>query len=69
MVSKSGTLQGNEIELIDAMKHSLSDGSEGKLDAKFESIMKQKESQSKEIEQLRTTIDDLKKSENKEREN
>jgi hypothetical protein len=69
MVNKSGTLQGHELELIDAMKHSLSDGSEGKLDAKFETLMKQKESQSKEIEQLRNTIDDLKRSETKEKEN
>jgi chaperonin cofactor prefoldin len=69
MVNKSGTLQGHELELIDAMKHSLSDGSEGKLDAKFETLMKQKESQSKEIEQLRSTIDELKRNEIKEKEN
>jgi len=34
-VNKSGSLQGHELELIDAMKHSLSDGSEGKIDAKL----------------------------------
>jgi len=69
MVNKSGSLQGHELELIDAMKHSLSDGSEGKLDAKFESLIKQKDNQSEEIKQLRSTIDGLKSNENKDKEN
>lgn len=63
MVNKSGSLQGHELELIDAMKHSLSDGSEGKIDAKFDSLLRQKDSQAKEIENLRSTIDEHKKRE------
>lgn len=69
MVNKSGSLQGHELELIDAMKHSLSDGSEGKIDAKFDSLLRQKDSQAKEIENLRSTIDEHKKREMQEKEN
>jgi len=66
-MTKGGNLKENELEILEAMKNSLSPGKDGHMDEKYDALIKQKESNAMEVENLKRVIDDLKRYHNEEK--
>ena len=61
LMTKGGNLKENELELLEAMKQSLSPGKEGHMDDKYNALIKQKDQNSMEVENLKRVIDEIKR--------
>jgi len=61
LMTKNGKISENELEIIEAFKNGSSDKKLDVLDDKFDKLVKIREDKFKDIEELRKTIEDLKR--------